>query len=293
MSRLSHGAEYCDLSDDTPENREIIDDLRKQMPTFEPGKMCIHNAVYSFTKKPKMFSLGVPIDNNVYHILFYLIPRLIFLDANERIIFFYPHSNYRLREEAMDNLPSWCLRLADEDPEIEYVELPGLYWGKDFIVDSWICDWVRDMYKHIWSSVPMEEDNYIFISRSHPSTTNRRMLNEEAILPLLAKHNIKVYHLETMSFVEQIRLVRSAKMVMGVHGAGLAWIVFCCPETKVLEIMDTTEGFGHYRDICSKIGLSYSLFADIEWTAEKKHFNINVPVFEDFMDNHYIPFLKN
>jgi hypothetical protein len=293
MSHLSHGAEYRDLSDETPENREIIDDLRKQMPTFEPGKMCIRHKVYSFTKKRKMFSLGVPMDNNVYHILFYLIPRLIFLDANEKIIFFYPRSNYHLREEALDNLSSWCVRLADEDPEIEYVELPGLFWGKDYIVDPWICDWIRDMYKHIWSSVPVEEDKYIFISRSHPSTTNRRLLNEDAILPLLAKHKIKVYHLETMSFVEQLRLVCNAKLVMGVHGAGLAWIVFCRPETKVLEIMDTVEGFRHYRDICGHMKMSYSLFADVEWSTEKKHFNINVPAFEDFMDNHYMPFLKN
>lgn len=293
MSRLSHGAIYYDMSEETPETIRRLMDLKRQMPTYEPGKMCIHDTVYSFTKKRKLFTLGSALDDNAYHILFYLIPRLYYLDANERIIFYYPRSNYRLREEALHCMPPNCIRLVDEDPEIEYVELPGLHWGKDFVVEPWVCSFIRDFYKHIWSDIPVEDDKYIFISRGHPSTTNRRMLNEAEILPILQRNGFTVYHLENMSFIEQIRLFRSAKIVMGVHGAGLAWIVFCDLASKIVEIMDTSYGFGHYRNICDQLGLSYSLFADIEWDKDKKHFSINVPAFEDFLENHYIPFLKN
>jgi len=293
MSRLSHGAVYFDMSDETPEAIDRLRDLKRQMPTYEPGKMSIQHTVYSFTKKRKMFTLGAALDDNAYHILFYLIPRLYYLDANERIIFFYARSCFRLREQALKCLPANCLRLMDEDPNVEYVELPGLHWGKDFVVESWVCSYIREMYRHIWSVVPVEEDKYIFISRGHPSTTNRRLLNETEILPILERNNFKVYHLENMSFVEQICLFRSARVIMGVHGAGLAWIVFCDLASKIVEIMDTSYGFGHYRNICDQLSLSYSLFADIEWSTDKKHFNINVLAFEDFMDNHYMPFLKN
>jgi len=42
--------------------------------------------------------------------------------------------------------------------------------------------------------------------------------------------------LGTMSVLEQIELFSNADVVIGTHGAGLANILFCKPNTKVIEI---------------------------------------------------------
>jgi len=84
-----------------------------------------------------------------------------------------------------------------------------------------------------------------------------------------ASYNIRFEHLESMSLVEQFRLARAATVIVGVHGAGLAWCTMMEPTSRsaVVEIVASNwVGAGtyqqrklprHYEDLSRAMGLQY------------------------------------
>jgi Glycosyltransferase 61 len=283
---LSNGASYIDYSD----KPDALEFLQKIDPNYSLDKPSIH-LILSFTKKTKMLKLGF-YDSNPYHLLIYGIACFYFLEDNEKIIFYYPKGP-KLVEELLENLPKKFIRIEKFSSDVEYIKFPSLAWSNDFIREKWACAYIRDFFKHIWENTPLEENKFIFISRNFSSNKHRRLLNEEELLPFLKVFNIKVCHLETMTFVEQIQLFRSAKLIIGPHGAGLAWILFCNPAVKIVEIIDVIPKYGHYRNICNHLGLSYTQFPEVEWDKDHQHLNINIKNFVYFLQYHLLPFLKN
>jgi len=277
---LSNGATFADYSD----NPDIMDELKKNDPNFNIDLPCIYRSLI-YTKKARM--LKFYFESNPYHIFIYRISCLYFLEENQKIVFYCPKGP-KLVEELIENLPEKFVRISEFNPDLEYIHLPALQWGHDFVKEKWACQYVRDFFKHIWE--PVQIDNkFIFISRNHSSNTSRRILNEEKLLPLLELYNIKVYHLETMTFVEQIQLFRSAKLIIGPHGAGLAWILFCNPAAKIVEIANTLDKQGHYRNICNHLKLSYTQYSEVEWDSNNMIFDPYK--FNFFLEHHLMPFL--
>lgn len=74
-----------------------------------------------------------------------------------------------------------------------------------------------------------------YISRSR--TDRRPINNEEEVEKMLIKLGFKVLFLEEYPFEEQIRLMKSASLIVSPHGAGLTNIVYCAPETIVIELL--------------------------------------------------------
>ena len=50
-----------------------------------------------------------------------------------------------------------------------------------------------------------------------------------------------MYKLSTLSIFDQISLFNSAKLVLGLHGAGFANVIFCKKNTKIYEILRRSE----------------------------------------------------
>lgn len=74
----------------------------------------------------------------------------------------------------------------------------------------------------------------IYISRA--SSKQRRIANEEILLPVLRDYGIQVVKLEELTFGEQIGLFNEAEVVVAPNGSGLANLVFCSKGTTVIEI---------------------------------------------------------
>ena len=74
----------------------------------------------------------------------------------------------------------------------------------------------------------------LYLSRAKAS--GRKILNEEEIMPLLARRGFIRVTLEEMSLVDQIALFSEAEAVVAPHGAGFTNLIWCAPKTKVLEI---------------------------------------------------------
>jgi hypothetical protein len=75
----------------------------------------------------------------------------------------------------------------------------------------------------------------IFISRKD-AYASRRILNEDEIFALFKKKGFVRYELAKMSVAEQIMLFAQAEIVVGEQGSGLTNVLFCRPQTKVIEL---------------------------------------------------------
>jgi capsular polysaccharide biosynthesis protein len=278
---ISNGAVYNDYSD-IP---DMIQQLKAKNPGFSEHRCTLH-AMLAFTKKPKMIKLGNAGDANIYHILFYMIPRFHYIDENPQLYFYYPLSNPFI-EDILSNFPPKYLRISDFDPTCEYIELPGLLWDRSEAKnEEWVYQYVRTFFKKIWENTACENKS-IFISRNHPSTINRRLVNEDEILPILQRKGIQKVYMEDLSFCDKIRLFKSSKLILGIHGAGMSYSVFCDPSVKIIEIRNAAPSYKHYHEICERLAFSYTQFTDVIEDETKKHLKINVPVFEAFLERYF------
>lgn len=98
-------------------------------------------------------------------------------------------------------------------------------------VPPWAIDFLRT---ELLKSAPLTRGKRIYLSRAKAS--GRKILNEEEILPLLARRGFLCVTLEEMSLANQIALFSEAEAIVAPHGAGLTNLAWCAPNTKVLEI---------------------------------------------------------
>ena len=85
---------------------------------------------------------------------------------------------------------------------------------------------------------PKNEFNKIYISRA--DARNQRSLKYDTqIENFLIKKGFKIIVLSKFSFLEKAIIFKNAKVVLGLHGAGLANILFSNKKTKIIEITST------------------------------------------------------
>ena len=83
----------------------------------------------------------------------------------------------------------------------------------------------------------------------------RRLVNEDAILPLLARHGFEIY--EKSKHPCPPKDFAQAEIVVGPHGAGLSDIAFCRPGTVVLEIIPSDHARAYFCSLARGAGLKY------------------------------------
>jgi capsular polysaccharide biosynthesis protein len=115
-------------------------------------------------------------------------------------------------------------------------------------------------------------------------------LNEEALWELLAAHGYERVAMESLTFGEQVALMKEAAVIFSTHGAGLTNILFAHPDTHVVEISDPDfpsplyyalacalgqpywllhamaagEGEGGYKDLCVDLSQVQRIVAAVE-----------------------------
>lgn len=74
----------------------------------------------------------------------------------------------------------------------------------------------------------------VYISRER--ATGRRIINHAAFMELLTSHGFREVFAEDYSPMELVRAMAETRLVISPHGAGLANILFCPPDTGVIEL---------------------------------------------------------
>ncbi|WP_428684116.1 glycosyltransferase family 61 protein [Reyranella sp.] len=96
----------------------------------------------------------------------------------------------------------------------------------------------------------------LYVTRNESSM--RRILNEDELLPGLKDMGFRIVSPAMLSLPEQIDAFRNARIVLSAHGAQLTNILFCRPNTTLVEIFP--EGGVHgsaFLRIASQLGFNY------------------------------------
>lgn len=95
----------------------------------------------------------------------------------------------------------------------------------------------------------------IYVSRRRAG--RRRLVNEEALWALLASVGFERVEMEALTFTDQLRLMRETAVLCGLHGAGLANLLFCPPGAHLVEIADPGFPNPNFYALAAALGHHY------------------------------------
>jgi hypothetical protein len=155
-----------------------------------------------------------------------------------------------------------------------YVHIPMLSNNFCGHLPRFYVRWLRSRLNELFSAEePRETPRRIYVSRSQAG--HRHLENESDVQAVLSQSGYEVHHPETRSPLEQARLFYGAERVAGVHGAGLANILYAS-DAQVLEFFPNQPLY-HYRWLCESCGHAYQNITP-ENPQTDKHGNFALPV---------------
>jgi capsular polysaccharide biosynthesis protein/predicted Zn-dependent protease len=147
-----------------------------------------------------------------------------------------------------DIAPEQCITFAPEDivhfrramvPALQFVE-PLNSRRPDFNTGIWHVGWLPEYLDDLRSRGCAKygsggpADLKIYVARS--DATHRRLMNEGGLLDLLRDRGFIVVTPGELSFAEQVELFGRARVILGVHGAGLINLVWAPATCAVGEL---------------------------------------------------------
>lgn len=98
-----------------------------------------------------------------------------------------------------------------------------------------------ERFRELDQSISMSAVRKIYISRKEAG--KRRVENESELILILEKYGFEIFQMENLSFREQRELMRETKVLMSIHGAGLANLIFMPEDSKVIELHPDVERY--------------------------------------------------
>lgn len=123
---------------------------------------------------------------------------------------------------------------------------------EDLAVPTWALRWLREKF----ALAEVKPFRKIFISRSDASY--RKLLNEEALWHELNYRGFERIVLSEKSFEEQRQIFAESEVIVSPHGAGLAGLIFCAQNTKIVEMFYPYFTPACYWQLADKLALQYS-----------------------------------
>jgi len=261
---------YTDTINDTAiiNNNKILEGPSFQIRNTKFAKI---NENITFSKgtprikrnlKGTVFSLltGGSGNFNYWHWIFDVLPRIKILENSYDIksidYFLLPNLSKNYQKETLD-----LLQIPDKKrlSSIEYRHIVAnkiISTSHPYVIRNdpsneiqnipiWITSWLRNSF--------LKENNFkddsfpkkIYIDRSDAKSNHRefrKILNENDIIKNLQSEGYKIIRLADLHFKAQIKTFFNADKIIGLHGAGFANLIFCKPNTKILEIKPSTDG---------------------------------------------------
>lgn len=252
---------------------KLLADVSPDFPVLSPGHPDKHpsrHLVFSSKKLPPVQKIDGTVAvlsgllNNIYfHWMFDVLPRieLLRLSGIEMTSIDYFLINSRdflsFHKETLDvlKIPDIKRLCCYQHSHIEAARLivpsfPGsIAW-----MPKWACVFLRSTFLSK-TTEKTEKIERIYISREN--ATSRRVTNEKKVIRFLDKFGFKSINLETFTVMEQATLLADAKVVVASHGSGLTNVVFCRPETKIIEIFPPNYIYPCYWLVSNMVGLEY------------------------------------
>jgi capsular polysaccharide biosynthesis protein len=138
----------------------------------------------------------------------------------------------------------------DTHLELENLIVPSLP-GQSLQVPKWVCDWLRATF----AVAPSRRSRRVYVSRRDAS--RRFLANEDEIVAVLSEFGVEPIAPSELDWAEQIALFGECELVVGPHGAGMANLVFCPRDVRVVELFSPDYVNGCYWGVTDLLGGSY------------------------------------
>ncbi len=162
-----------------------------------------------------------------YHMVTEDLSRIIPLDKSKKILQYVQSS-----QKSFEILAAMSLEVISVPKFVRVENFTFVTHGNDLgYLNSWQLNALRENFKNL-TKVPSGEK--LYISRS---LTRRSPSFEPELMEKLRTLGFRIIHLEKMKFRDQISLLSSAEVIVGVHGAGLTGSLWA-NQPLVIELME-------------------------------------------------------
>ncbi len=218
--------------------------------------------------------LGAKGAHNFYHWITDIIPKIsllinagIQIDSSDTFIVSRGSAHFARQLLDVFNIkPEQIIETEFASPYISAEELvvPRLENKMGYTMGAWLP-------KQLKTVMQVEDkpanNQRIFVNRNPATSAGRTLSNAAEVEAWFIAKGFKCVYPETLTVTEQAKLFASASVVAGIHGAGLANIVYCKPGTKVIEfygehiapcywIISALSGLVYYQHRGDSVGQS-------------------------------------
>lgn len=213
---------------------------------------------------------------NYYHWLIEITPRLFLMKddlSNKKLIIHENISKFHLEILSKFNFKEIIFINDDEllkCESISFTSFPNFYLNQHINISTQPSKIIelninsklmKEMKLWFQNKNPLlnESDkikNNLYISRKKAGY--RKILNEMELEKILDNNEFEKVFLEDYSFNEQIMLLNNAKIVISIHGAGLANILFMKSKSHVINLISEHHHEFCYMTIADVAGVNYT-----------------------------------
>ncbi|NJK36759.1 MAG: DUF563 domain-containing protein [Oscillatoriales cyanobacterium RM2_1_1] len=258
----------------TPDN-QLLADVSREYPGQLPGCQKYQPQNHRIFREPDLPELTL-IDGNVavlsglsgqiyFHWMVDVLPRIELLRRSgifEQIEWFLVNSiHLDFQQETLNQLgiSTDQILTSDRHPHLQAKNLvvPAFAaplgwlkpWGIEFLRGSFLTS-INLRSAHV--------SERIYISRG--DARHRRVINEIEVMEVLQQYGFVSVQLESLTFSQQVALFAQANVIVAPHGSGLTNLVFCQPDTQVIELVSPHYQRHYYWVISQFLNLEhYSL----------------------------------
>ena len=193
-------------------------------------------------------------NENYWHWMFDVLPRLSIcediINLDEIDFFLVPDNKKSFQAESLDILKIPKAKQISSK-KYRHIFTSNLYVTSHPVVLSnnatrdihnipeWISKWLRKKFLKNNSANNNKFPKKIYLDRSDSKSkvkNLRSIINEDEVKSHLATKGFEVVKLTNLSFINQALTFYNAEKIVGLHGAGFANVIFCKPNTRVLEL---------------------------------------------------------
>ena len=213
-----------------------------------------------FTDTNKFVWLPIDISsgNNPWHIWIDVIAKMRLLEKRlnkpfKDFVYIMPHRSEYMEKIITEIMPEIKLVVMPKDStwKFKHIYVPTMCNHNDGVIIPQSVNFIRSRFLHKKIKPPHRK---IFIDRG---TGSRKLSNKEEIFAILK--GWEVLTLEEMPVLDQMIAFAEATHVVGTHGAGLVNLLWCLPETKVIEIVHKHTAKKVYPNLSHLLGLNHKV----------------------------------
>lgn len=124
-------------------------------------------------------------------------------------------------------------------------------------IDPSACRWLK---QRMLSNLPPTEKSEIPLSRriyiSRKKEVGRSVVNEDEVMEALRPLGFITYNLETINFLDEVRLFSQAEIIIGTHGSGLTNMIFSQNRPIIIDLFSSWHT-SWFANLSTSLGYPY------------------------------------